>query len=777
MRIDQVLEQLDNLFAQHKVDLVEDFLLRSIEEAQMEGDISSMITLLNEIIGHYRETGEFDKSIASCRQVLFLMDEAGLKGSVAYATTLLNVANACRAAGLLRESMIYYQEVKGVYEQKLAPEDFRYASLYNNMSLLFQEMGDYESACDCLKRALSIVALYGEARIEMAVTYTNLAASQLKLGQYQEAIDNLKKAFSIFEMDEDKDYHYSGALSAMGEAQYMAGNLEESARFYKMALMEIERNVGKSKAYEITLQNLNAVTAKMKELPVKNRQFGSGMELCQAFYEEYGKPMIHQKFPEYENAIAAGLVGEGSECFGYDDQVSRDHDFGPGFCLWLTDTVYDEIGEELQRAYDSLPSTYMGITRFTTLKAQKRVGVFRIGDFYEGLIGLRDVPTTRNQWLFLDDYRLATAVNGKVFKDELGEFTRIRRGILAYYPEEVRIKKIAREAALMAQSGQYNYSRMFGRGEKVTASIALSEFMKHTMAMVYLLNRTYAPFYKWMHKGMGSLRVLPEIKEILNALVELPIGNERIPQTIEIIVSLIIAEMKKQGLTSGEDNYLDNHTDNILRSIPEKEKKDDSFKAALVNELVSLEWEAFDKVENEGGRADCQDDWNTFSIMRKSQYYAWTEEMLKSYISDFHKANDRGWNLITEKYGRMMESTAPLRYAGIKDTFPEIPEMKKEIIEEIVKIQVAWMEEFAKEYPKAAGNARSIHTAEDTPYNTSYETYLRGELSTYSDETLDLYGRFIAQLLTENKNLAKMIMANTAFLYGYASLEDLEEKL
>lgn len=777
MRVDQVLEQLDKLFAQHKVDLVEDFLLQSIEEAQREGDVSSMITLLNEIIGHYRETGEFDKSIASCRQTLLLIDKAGLKGSVAYATTLLNVANACRAAGLLRESMIYYQEVKAIYEQKLALEDFRYASLYNNMSLLFQEMGDYESACDCLKRALSIVALYGEARIEMAVTYTNLATSQLKLGQYQEAIDNLKKAFSIFEMDEDKDYHYSGALSAMGEAQYMAGNLEESARFYKMALMEIERNVGKSRAYEITLQNLNAVTAKMKELPVKNRQFGSGMELCQAFYEEYGKPMIHQKFPDYENAIAAGLVGEGSECFGYDDQVSRDHDFGPGFCLWLTDTVYDEIGEELQRAYDGLPSTYMGITRFTTLKAQKRVGVFRIGDFYEGLIGLRDVPTTQNQWLFLEDYRLATAVNGRVFRDDLGEFTRIRRGILAYYPEEVRIKKIAREAALMAQSGQYNYSRMFGRGEKVTASIALSEFMKHTMAMVYLLNRTYAPFYKWMHKGMGSLRVLPEIKEILSALVELPIGDERIPQTIEIIVSLIIAEMKKQGLTSGEDNYLDNHTENILRSIPEKEKKDDSFKAALVNELVSLEWEAFDKVDNEGGRADCQDDWNTFSIMRKSQYYVWTEEMLKSYIGDFHNANDRGWNLITEKYGRMMESTAPLRYAGIKDTFPEIPEMKKKIIEEIVKIQVKWMEEFAKEYPKAAGNARSIHTAEDTPYNTSYETYLRGELSTYSDETLDLYGRFIAKLLTENKNLAKMIMANTAFLYGYTSLEDLEEKL
>lgn len=777
MNIEQVLAQLDELFAQHEVDRVESFLLHRINQATAERDTGSLITLLNEIIGHYRETGEFEKSISCCRQVLILMDEAGLKGSIAHATTLLNVANACRAAGLLRESMIYYQEVKAVYAEKLSPTDFRYASLYNNMSLLFQEMGDYESACDCLERALGIASMYSEARIEVAVTHTNLATSQLKLGRFEEAISNLKKAFSIFEMDEDKDYHYSGALSAMGEAQYMAGNLEESAHYYKRALLEIEKNVGKSKAYEITLQNLNTVTEKMQNSPVKNRQFGNGMELCQAFYEEYGRPMIRQKFPEYEEMIAVGLVGEGSECFGFDDQVSRDHDFGPGFCMWLSDPVYDEIGEKLQRAYEELPSTYMGITRFTTVKAQKRVGVFRIGDFYENLIGLRDVPTTQNQWLFLDDYRLATATNGKVFRDDLGEFTRIRRGIQAYYPEAVRIKKIAREAALMAQSGQYNYSRMFGRGEKVTAAIALSEFMKHTMAMVYLLNRSYAPFYKWMHKGMERLAVLAEIRDILSALVDFPSGDERIPQTIEIIVALIIAEMKKQGLTSGEDNYLDNHTDKILKSIPEKAEKDDSFKAALVNELVSLEWEAFDKVENEGGRADCQDDWNTFSIMRKSQYYTWTEEMLKSYIKDFHRANDRGWNLITEKYGRMMESTAPLRYREIKDSFPEIPEVKKEIIEEIVKIQVEWMEEFAGEYPKTAGNARSIHSIEDTSYNTSYETYLRGELSTYSDETLDLYGRFIAQLCKEDKNLAKMTMTNTAFFYGYGSLDELEKKL
>ena len=276
---------------------------------------------------------------------------------------------------------------------------------------------------------------------------------------------------------------------------------------------------------------------------------------------------------------------------------------------------------------------------------------------------------------------------------------------------------------------------------------------------------------------MERLTILKKIKDILNALIKIPSGDDRIPQTIELIVAMIIAEMKKQGLTSGDDNYLDHHTDNILHGISKKDHAEEGFQEALVKELISLEWEAFDKVQNEGGRADCQDDFNTFSIMRKSQYDTWTEEMLKSYIHDFHAAGQKGWNLITEKYGRMMESTAPHKYNEIKDSLPEIPEARKEIIDEIVKIQVDWMEEFTARYPKAAGNARSIHSVEDNPFNTSYETYLRGELSTYSDETLDLYGRFIAGLCREERNLAEMTMENTAHLYGYESLDDLEAKL
>ena len=144
-------------------------------------------------------------------------------------------------------------------------------------------------------------------------------------------------------------------------------------------------------------------------------------------------------------------------------------------------------------------------------------------------------------------------------------------------------------------------------------------------------------------------------------------------------------------------------------------------KETLVEKIVSLEWEAFDQVDNEGGRADCQNDFQTFSIMRKSQYQLWSEEMLDSFIQDFENANKNGINLIAQKYGYMMESTAPEKFEAIKNQLMPVSQEKRALIEQIVEIQVGFIEEFAAAYPLSAGNARSIHTEEDHLYNTSYE--------------------------------------------------------
>ena len=193
----------------------------------------------------------------------------------------------------------------------------------------------------------------------------------------------------------------------------------------------------------------------------------------------------------------------------------------------------------------------------------------------------------------------------------------------------------------------------------------------------------------------------------------------------------------------------------------------------LVEYIVMVEFESFDRVKGIGGRASCQDDWKTFYIMRASQYLTWTRDLLISYLNDFQTASEKGWNMITEKYARMMETTDKERFNEFKDSLPPISEKKKAIIEEVVKIQVAWMEEFTKEYPQVSPYTRYIHTTEDTIEHTSYETYLRGELSTYSDHTLYLYARFIVELMKEKKNLAKMTMEHTIHMYGYQSFDEI----
>ena len=250
-----------------------------------------------------------------------------------------------------------------------------------------------------------------------------------------------------------------------------------------------------------------------------------GIELSREYYETFGAPMIKEKFPEYEKYIAVGLVGQGSECFMFDDILSSDHDFGPGFCMWLPSTDYDKIGESLSEAFEELPKEFKGYTRIETSRAGHRIGVFSIGDFYEQFTGCRDVPGSDIEWLRIAERLLATATNGEVFRDDYGEFSRIREELLKFYPEDVRIKKIAARAASMAQSGQYNYSRCMKRGDVVAAGIALNEFIVSTMSMIYLLNKKYAPYYKWMYRGMESLNILKDVAVKLRRLSLL--GDQR----------------------------------------------------------------------------------------------------------------------------------------------------------------------------------------------------------------------------------------------------------
>lgn len=794
MDINLFLEELDGLYEKKQLKEVEPFFQTSFEMAKKENSLSAQFTILNEMMGFFRDTSQYEKSINACEQCIYIMKTMGIEGTVDYATSLQNIANAYRAAGLLKDSLTYYMEAFRIYEKNIEAGDYRFASLNNNIALLYQEMGDFKKAVDYLEKALAIIENIEGAEIEVATTYSNLAASLLELDRTDEAICYLEKALCTYRKDEVKNFHYSAALSAMAAAKCKIGRYEEAVPLYEEALKEIEVNMGRGSAYQITEGNLNKVCEKLgmkRPEKVMNANYDSdanlsGIELARQFYEEYGVPMIHEKFPEYEGKIAVGFVGEGSERFGFDDIYSRDHDFGPGFCMWVTKSTYAEIGEKLQEEYDKLPKEYMGIQRIDTKMAQGRLGVQLIGDFYEKYTGFCQSPEKVSEWIDIEDYRLATVTNGMVFRDDEGIFTDIRNHFAAQ-PEKVRLVKLAREISAMAQTGQANYARSMARKDYVTAQICISEFMQHTMKCIYILNKKYAPYYKWMLEGTKKLEILPEVGDILRAMADTEDQrtawkdyaykntevneNDQKAMIVEIIAKLIINELKNQKIV---DNIVSNFLDDYVTIIMNRAdfKRDD-----VINEIVRLEFEAFDKVQNEGGRAECQNNWPFFYVMRKSQYLTWTDDMLLCIRDLWSENKAKGWNMITEKYGRMMESTAPEEYERIQESFPHKSEETKAIVNQIAVIQVSWMQDFAKEYPKLAANARDITSDADEIDNASYETYLKGELLTYSEELLKLYAQFVVDLYRSGKNLARMTIENTAKLQGYRSLDEAEKSL
>lgn len=788
--VNQIIAEADKLLSNNRGPQAEVMLNTELVRAGQEGDDHARLILANELMGYYRETSRVADSYRMAEEGLACLNRMGLQGTVAYANTMLNIANAYRAGGRLADSLKAYEEVLAIYRTQLPPGDMLNAGLHNNISLLYQEMKDFTRAKEHLLAALAI-AEEKQASFETAVTCANLAATCLELHEEGAAEEYCHRSLRLFEAGGTADSHYCAALSSLGTLLYRRGDYQKAGEIFRQAMSGVERSLGKNEFYFRLQENAAACDQQQptKPPPMAKEQI-TGLALCQAYYETYGKPMIREQFGAYEGRIAVGLVGEGSDCFGFDDENSRDHDWGPGFCMWLTEADRQEIGDALATAYKRLPAEFMGHTRIVSKHGDGRTGVFTVEGFYARLLGQSVGPEAESmklRWEAIADSSLAAAVNGKVFRDDLGLFSGYRSKLLTGYPASLRYLKIAESAARFSQTGQYNYRRMLRRKEQVTVQLMLGDCIKEAMRLMYYREGSYPPHDKWLHRGLFALREGSRLSELLIELINVmnagamnagvegagAENTDKVTERIEDIAGFLSLMLYQAGWISDTDPYLDGHTDELL------------LKAAhaalsireLAQQIAETEFAAFDRVRNTGGRAACQNDWPTFSIMRLSQYLTWDQPMLLQYLYDFKRELSQGHNLIEEKYGRMMASTAPAEYAQIAHRFPFIDDHKQEVIEAIVKIQTGWMEAFAERYPLLAANARSIHTAEDSRTNTSYETYLRGEITTYSDKMLELYGRFVAGYATRGENLTDEIMINSVRMYGYEGLEEAEKKM
>ena len=283
--------------------------------------------------------------------------------------------------------------------------------------------------------------------------------------------------------------------------------------------------------------------------------------------------MIHEKFPDYEERIAVGVCGEGSDCLGYDDAVSQDHDYGIGFCMWLTAEDHDAIGGPLQEAYRAL----IGPSEASRLDFRR--GVCTIAGFYQRTLG---IPVeegfrglTAGQWFHTEEYQLNTAVSGRVFRDDLGIFSGIRRELSAYYPNPIWKMRLANAAHDFAQYAQANYGRSMGRGDLVAAELCKAKGIEAAMNMAFLMERIYGPYYKWKYRALQDLAGYGELAEILcqisvtGSQVSAWEGytydprrinlSDQVEMLFEKAAVFLVGKLREKGLSQGNETFMDYH--------------------------------------------------------------------------------------------------------------------------------------------------------------------------------------------------------------------------
>lgn len=560
-------KELDTMFQTKNIKDAENYIIESMKRVQAERDFPALLSIANELGGIYRVTNRFSEAKKVYAVALEVIKLLRLENTEQHGTTLLNLASVYSEAKEASEALKLYEKAAAIFESMNLSQDYRMAALYNNMSHVYDMLGESDQAVAYAQRALAIIKGLSGYDVELATTCTTLASRYIKQQKYKEAIDYLKDAEKLFLSIPGKlNVHYAATLNSLGEVYYHQGRFGEAVGSFEKALEIIKENYGENKSYAEVSNNL----IKAKEMMGNGSMRMTGLGLAESYFQEYGNKMIQEKFLQYRKYMAVGLVGEGSECFGFDDELSESHDFGPGFCIWLPDDVHREIGVQMKGAYEELPKSYKSKYRLETLQGSGRVGIFSTSDFYRKYIGCTEAPKNNVEWLFAPETSYSTVTNGKIFEDNLGEFTKVRANLLNFYPRDVLLKKLAARMAMMSQTGQYNYERCMKRNERTAAYISCAEFIKATVSIVYLLNRKYMPFYKWMFKGMNSLERLQEVKamlEQLSSILDAPENTGRKVALIEEICIKVRDELGRQELIAGADAFLNSHCLEVMNQI------------------------------------------------------------------------------------------------------------------------------------------------------------------------------------------------------------------
>ena len=563
--IQSLLKQAHTLWRQGNEQGMIDYLEKAIHLCRTQKNDKKLIEILNEYSGSLRNVGRYDDAITAIDESLRLYEKSDTYTPQTYATILINLGNTYREKKSYYEAETHLLKAKEIF-QSVGDTSYAYIGLLNNLSLLYRDTNNYETAHELQLEAVRLLEPT-EYQVPLAISYNNLYEISKHVKGKQELSPQvyLDKAAYILRREVGTEHPmYAAVLNNRADFEMEQHHYDVALNLYREALPIVKHNYGvESQAYQSVLHNLKYVKDLIKTLQQEvpcHRQ--TGLELGRELAHQVAQD-IELNLPDLAPYMCLALVGTGSECLGFDDVISEDHDFTKRCQLFLPADIYETNKEHLQSYFKNY--------------AYGIVQVECISEFYRRYTLYPEGPQCEKEFRRVPQDLLCTATNGEVFLDNFGSFTHIRQRLLAYYPEDIRLRKIAYELNQLAQSGQYNLPRMLQRGDTIAASLALHQFVHHYMLLVHLFNKSYAPFYKWLYRHSCTLPILGNtVKHGIVELLDAPITDTK--SHIDRLCSAIIQELQRNGLSTSPIDFLTYQAKEVIQRIQDPLlRKEDSW--------------------------------------------------------------------------------------------------------------------------------------------------------------------------------------------------------
>ena len=205
--VEEIIRDCDRLFNEENTAGLGEHLRFWRRKALELGDKKGELSMLNELVGHYRMNRDEVRGRAAVEEALALIAALDIAQTLSAGTIFLNCATALQSFGSCQQAAALYQQAEACYQAHLAAEDERFAGLYNNMASVYVDTGAYDSAERCYGRALDILKKSGN-QMDLAVTYINLAQLYDALDPEDTRIETLlDQAAACFDNAEINGYY------------------------------------------------------------------------------------------------------------------------------------------------------------------------------------------------------------------------------------------------------------------------------------------------------------------------------------------------------------------------------------------------------------------------------------------------------------------------------------------------------------------------------------------------------------------------------------------